>query len=288
VYSREDISDAQTSIQAGISALSDWGASWRILFEPTKSQCMTISHHRPPWQFPGLTFDGITISNVSELKLLGVTFDGALTYRQQVRALATRANQRLGLLQRASSILDNAGRARVYKAFVRPVMEYCSLAWMGAAPTQLRRLDRIQGRALRMIGDGCWLESLQHRRNVAACTFLYKLLTLPDDSPLKTMLPPPPLRRPASTQPTRSSHRQQQLHHLQLATTLQRTDRDSLARSFPAYIVPIWNQLPASLLDVRPHPKGMQSFKCGVHRFLLRNDWQAAIDVAHPQMPHSV
>jgi len=35
----------------------------------------------------------------------------------------------------------------IYKAEVRSVMEYSPLAWMGATPTPLKKLDTIQDKA---------------------------------------------------------------------------------------------------------------------------------------------
>ena len=99
--------------------------------------------------------------------------------------MSSRALQRLHFLVKASRFLDPRGRATVYKGFVRPTLEYCSLVWMGA-PCHI--LDRVQKRALKIIGPGLWLPSLHHRRMVAAQTVLFKLWYLPVDHPLKSLL----------------------------------------------------------------------------------------------------
>ena len=64
----------------------------------------------------------------------------------------------------------------MYKGFVRPRLEYGSLAWMGAAQTNLKRLDRVQEAAAFIIGaEADTLDSLEHRRSVGALAYLYKL-----------------------------------------------------------------------------------------------------------------
>nr|CAH7749715.1 unnamed protein product [Callosobruchus chinensis] len=57
----------------------------------------------------------------------------------------------------------------LYKAQVRPSLEYCSHIWGAAAPTTLSILDAAQRRAIRLIGDPALtfhLQPLSHRSSV--------------------------------------------------------------------------------------------------------------------------
>ena len=203
--SRADIDCGSELLQQGIDAFSRWGHKWRIKFEPSKTQAMSIGHHRQPWELPRATFDGTPVSEESRLKLLGVTFDDTLSYSFHLRSLASRANQRIGFLKRASPILDAESRQRVYNGFVRPTLEYCPLVWMSSPSSHLKKLDQIQRRALHIIGAGTWLPSLALRRLVAALAYTYKLCYLDASSPLKQMLPKPATHRAPETRPTRQS-----------------------------------------------------------------------------------
>ena len=80
ITSRVSIPGSSAIMQQGVDALSRWGVEWKIKFEPSKTQAMTIAHHRQPWQLPGTTFDATPVSEAGRLKLLGVTFDSQLTY----------------------------------------------------------------------------------------------------------------------------------------------------------------------------------------------------------------
>ena len=83
----------------------------------------------------------------------------------------------------------------VYKAFIRPCLEYAHLTWMGAAPSHLEHLDAVQRAAAHLIGeDGPELDSLDHRRRVGALTYLYKLRCWTSWTPpvrLQDLVPPP-------------------------------------------------------------------------------------------------
>ena len=128
----------------------------------------------------------------------------------------------------------------------------------------------------RMLRTGLWLPSLHHRRMVAAQTVLFKLWYLPVDHPLKSLLPPSAVVRPADLRPTRQSVGRTHTH--QLHSGLQIGARQSLLRAFPACAVPVWNSLPEGILSDEPHERGLQRFKRLVHNHLLRLNWVTSTD----------
>ncbi|VEN62450.1 unnamed protein product [Callosobruchus maculatus] len=72
-------------------------------------------------------------------------------------------------LFRARKYFSPCNLLTLYKAQIRPCLEYCSHVWRAAAPTTLSVLDAVQRRALRLIGDPALtrqLQSLSHRRVV--------------------------------------------------------------------------------------------------------------------------
>ena len=141
------------------------------------------------------------------IKVLGVTFDHQLKFSQNIsETVVVRATQRLGALRTAFHLLTIPARLRAYKAFVRPVMEYCPIVWMGAASSHLNRLDWVQERAIKAIHPQCWLPSLIIRRTIAALCLLYKALC--DNSPaLLSRMAPPPTHQPRTTRLTRQAVR---------------------------------------------------------------------------------
>ena len=64
------------------------------------------------------------------------------------------------------------------------------LAWGGAAPHHLSQLDKIQRRALALIGPGVFVDSLALRRTISGICFIYKLMCGPRVPCLQTLLPP--------------------------------------------------------------------------------------------------
>lgn len=277
ISSANNLMQDSAVLQKAVSALSDWGSQWLITFEPSKSQCFSISHHQPPWYTPPITFQGHVVEEVPTIKLLGITFDQHLSFSHHLRQVAVRATQRLGLMKKACPILDSKGRSTLYKGFVRPVMEYAPLTWMGAPASYLAKLDAVQHRALSLIGCDTLLPSLIERRTVAALSYLYKLQSPSSPVSLQAMVPPYSDPQPA-LHATRLAGRRAQCHSYQLSSCISARSRNSLRQSFPHGVIHNWNNLPSSLLVDPPSDKGLQTFKVAVHRHLTRERWLWATD----------
>ena len=80
VRSNDCTATQSASLQQSLTALHAWGQKWKVQFEPTKSQCMTISRHQPQRQLPSPVFGDQQVPHDHQLKLLGVLFDDRLSY----------------------------------------------------------------------------------------------------------------------------------------------------------------------------------------------------------------
>ena len=265
-----DAAEDCNALQAGTDALSTWGTTWRIQFEPTKSQAMTISRHRQPLPIAPLRFGGVAVEEVTTLRLLGVTFDNTMNFGQHLRSVTLRATQRIGFLRKASPVLDPPGRLTAYKGFVRPLMEYCPLVWNGAAPSHLARLDRVQKRALSLIGPGAVVDSLALRRTISGLCVLFKLMCGARLPCMAELLPPPAdYANPRTRRQLQAAHG----HCFQLKQTLPSRSHNTILQSFPNAHIPIWNSLPSSVLQEAPCLRSLQSFKSKSYKHLLKKDW---------------
>nr|CAH7756401.1 unnamed protein product [Callosobruchus chinensis] len=92
-----------------------------------------------------------------------------MIWHEHVSSIATAAGKKLGYLFRARKYFSQSNLLTLYKAQIRPSLEYCSHIWEAAAPPTLSILDAVQRRAIRLIGDPaltCHLQPLSHWRAV--------------------------------------------------------------------------------------------------------------------------
>nr|CAH7746830.1 unnamed protein product [Callosobruchus chinensis] len=100
-----------------------------------------------------------------------------MIWHEHVSSFATAAGKKLGYLFRARKYFSPSSLLTLYKAQIRPSLEYCSHIWRAAAPTTLSILDAVQRRAFRLIGDPaltCHLQPLSHRRAVGYLSLFYR------------------------------------------------------------------------------------------------------------------
>jgi hypothetical protein len=102
-----------------------------------------------------LALNGRNIPFVNSAKYLGVIFDKKVTWRlhvEMIKAKALRKFIRLYSLFK-SERLDANIKLTLHKALIRCVMTYASPAWEFAADTHLIKLQRLQNKVLRTIGN---------------------------------------------------------------------------------------------------------------------------------------
>ena len=136
---------------------------------------------------------------------------------------------------------------------------------MGAAPTHLHQLDRVQRRALHLMGPG--VQSLAARRDVYALTFPYKLMYREEPLQLLTILVYPVTRIQLWIHALGHSTIMHQSHEYQLCQELA-PNAPFPKRSFPHGIISTWNSQPRSSslryqrLSRSSHSRGMYIATC--------------------------
>ncbi|KAG0719788.1 hypothetical protein GWK47_049766 [Chionoecetes opilio] len=102
---------------------------------------------------PDIRVEGRSLPLQRSISILGVEFDAGLTFTRHARRVAKNSAWRLSCVRRISHLLDAKGVEFLYKAQVRPLMEYSFLAWSSCPPSYLATLDRVQRRAQRLVSD---------------------------------------------------------------------------------------------------------------------------------------
>jgi len=256
------------ALNSDLSHINLWGSRWKVLFAPEKCKAMTISKKRPQDQAmstSSLYLGGTELQECPELDLLGVTVQSNLSFESHLNRVTTNAGKRVNVFRQVAPYLDSRGKATVYKAHIRSVMEYAPLSWMSASETHLRSLDDIQKRASNIIGPSIHLDSLSHRRTVSGLGLLHRMHQREQPDALRALLPPKLC--PART--TRSSHGTHRIKTLTGKTSggqwsLQQYDRSAL----PA-IIPVWNSLPSDIVG-SPDSESTKAFVKRAHHHLIR------------------
>nr|CAH7723151.1 unnamed protein product [Callosobruchus chinensis] len=162
-----------------------------------------------------------------------------MIWHEHVSSIAITARKKLGYLFRARKYCSTSNLLTLYKAQIRPSLEYCSHIWGAAAPTTLSILDAVQRRAIRLIGDlalTCHLQPLSHRRAVDLSLF-YRYSKGFCSSELTSIIPP--LSKLArSTCETSSAHPRAVVLHTSRTEQYDRTFIPRVSRTWNGLVEP--------------------------------------------------
>ena len=185
--------------------------------------------------------NGHKLEILSSITQLGLSISSNLTWKLHIHSIAKHAYQKLGFLSRARGYFSPSLLLTVYKAKIRPSLEYCSHVWGGSPKSSLHLLDRVQSKAIRLINNPILtnsLQSLPHRRLVADLSIFYRYFHGHCSQEIKNIIPDT-VRRIRTTRSSTYSH------PFQVTLPKQRT------LSHKSFLIPrtfqLWNSLPPTI-----------------------------------------
>ena len=239
-----------TILQSDVTAIVNWVANSLLSLQPAKCCYMVISRkrclrlHPPP-----ILVNNSPLVLVNNVKYLGIQINSDLSWSAHVTSLCNKARRLIGLLYRrfykhaASSTL-----LQLYKSFIRPHLEYCSVVWNPYLVCDIEALEKVQRFALRVclknwsasheqLYDQSNVLPLSARRTKASLCYLFKLVNN------MIVYPDPPLHFRVIWYNSRHSHVQQlQDIHCRTAQFQHSFFPGAIAQS-------LWNSLPHYVLS---------------------------------------
>ena len=99
-----------------------------------------------------LKLDNQQITEVEDVKYLGLTIDYKLRYDKYMLELVGKLNRAIGVLRRASKYIDQKTRVMLYNTLILPHIDYCSTVWGSSISKQdIKKLQRLQNCSMRVI-----------------------------------------------------------------------------------------------------------------------------------------
>ena len=109
---------------------------------------------------------GTILSKTVKEKDLGVTMNANMKVSEQCRMAASKGNQVLGMIRRNITYKEKSLIIPLYKAIVRPHLEYCIQAWNPHLRKDVDMLEKIQRRTTKLIPE---LRDLTYEERLKEC-----------------------------------------------------------------------------------------------------------------------
>jgi hypothetical protein len=175
------------ALNEDLEKINQWANKWHVDFSPPKTEELLVTRKRVIVDHPQALLDSVPIKRVDSHKHLGLIITKDLTWKDQITESIDKANRRLGIMRSLKYKLDRLSLERIYKGFIRPILEYGDIVW--DTPGDLAdRLEVVQLNAARVVigatakcstqglyDETAW-EPLSNRRVFHRLVLMYKII----------------------------------------------------------------------------------------------------------------
>ena len=124
-----DINISAGELNEDLKKISEWAFQWKMIFnlDATKQAQEVIFSRRK--KKPPLFFNNAIVSQTNSQKHLGVTLDLKLTFEEHLLNVFKTVNRTIGLIRKLQNVLPRITLVTIYKAFVRPHLDYGNILY---------------------------------------------------------------------------------------------------------------------------------------------------------------
>jgi hypothetical protein len=98
-----------------------------------------------------LVIDNEPLEEVESIKYLGVQIDNKQTFKKRLELVIKKMAKKIGFLGRISNKLTCRTKTMIYQSSIQPHIDYCSSVIFMTSEGEIRSLQLIQNRAMRII-----------------------------------------------------------------------------------------------------------------------------------------
>ena len=128
--------------------LAEWCNTWKMSFNASK--CHVIHYGKRNQKFL-YHINGRLLEDVDTEKDLGIYISHTLKPEEQIQKCVLKANKVVGMIRRTFTFIDKDIFLRLYKTFVRPILEYSVAIWSPHLIKDISLLEKVQERATKLV-----------------------------------------------------------------------------------------------------------------------------------------
>ena len=138
-------------LQENLNKLVMWSNTWLLKFNTAKCKVLPLRRKADKEILPQYTMGSDENTHIldcaSAEKDIGVYIDTDLSFEKHINEKVNKANMIVGIIRRTYSYLDIENFLLLYKALVRPNLEYASSVWQPYKVKDIDILENVQRRA---------------------------------------------------------------------------------------------------------------------------------------------
>ena len=246
IYRKIDNINDCNILQSDLNKLLQWSNKWLLKFHPNKCKVIKVGPNIHEYAY---SLDGNILENLEHEKDIGVTVDKDLKFDVHMQDKISKANRVMGLIRRSFSYINCDVFNKLYKALVRPHLEYANPVWSPSLKKNIIAIENVQRRATKSIAslrDMSYEERLQtlklptlvYRRLRGDMIETYKITSGKYDNEIQNIFPmyKDHVKRPGNRG-----------HSKKIFKT--RTNLNLRKHFFTNRVIDFWNRLPEAVVS---------------------------------------
>ena len=148
----EDTTNSFANVENAIKLVKDWMSSHKLKMNDSKTEVLVIhpkcnlNSRSPP-----LTISDIKIRPATSVRNLGVIFDAQCKLENHINNICSSAHLKLYSIGKIRRFLTSSAAERLVHALITSKLDYCNSLLYGVTSTHIKKLQRVQNTAARLI-----------------------------------------------------------------------------------------------------------------------------------------
>ena len=251
------------SVQFALDSLVSWSKSWQLQLSVPKCGSVLLKGKSPFEDTNELVIDNNPLAVFESVKDLGVILDNKLSFSLHIDGVVSKAKQRMFLIFKSFVSRDIGLLMFAYKAYILPIVDYCSTIWF---PNKLDDIDRVEKVQRSFTKRLYGLKNMSYKDRLIACSLpSLELRRLRTDIVLCFKIFHKFIALDFNDFFTLDVNCRTRGHNFKL--NMPKSNTSLRLRFFSVRIVPVWNSLPHALVNCST----VKSFKKGLNFHNLSN-----------------
>lgn len=171
VYVVHNTKTERSQLTTAIKSIEVWAKTWKIGIAPNKTFVIHIGKNNPKDQY---RINDANISEVESIRDLGIIIDNKLKFDTHINKIIRNAYYRVQFLFKVIKSRSSITWIKVYKSYIRPLLEYAPEAWNPLQISDIKKLEKCQKYFTKILLTKCGLPYINYHERLE----YFKLPTL--------------------------------------------------------------------------------------------------------------
>ena len=147
----KEFNKVKVTLEKALSEITTWFVDNYMKANPSKYQAIVFEKRNELSQHRSFSISGTELAAQQEVTLLGIQLDARLTFGNHISSLCKKAGKSLNVLGRVSKSMDVDSKRTLFHSFILLHFNYYPVVWHFCDMKNMRKIEKIQERALRYV-----------------------------------------------------------------------------------------------------------------------------------------